>query len=79
MYTASEQAALMKFGARLRFLREQKGFTLRELSYASKVDNSKISKMESGKINITLLTLLDLASALEISPMSLLDIDENNL
>ncbi len=47
--------------------------SLRELSYACNVDNSKISKIEKGKINITFNTILQLAEALEVRVSDLMD------
>ena len=73
MITPSDKKALKKFGENLRKLRNQKGLSLREMSYACSIDNSKIAKIEKGQINITLTTLLQLAVALETHPSSLLD------
>ena len=73
MITPSDKKALKKFGENLRKLRNEKGFSLREMSYACSIDNSKIAKIEKGLINITLTTLLQLAVALEAHPSSLLD------
>ena len=60
-------------GANIKRLRETKGLSLRQLSYACNIDNSKISKIEKGQINITFTTLLQLANALEIHPSELLN------
>jgi len=73
MITAGDKKALKEFGENLRKLRNDKGLSLREMSYACSIDNSKIAKIEKGKINITLTTLLQLAVALEIHPSTLLD------
>ncbi|HTI07728.1 MAG TPA: helix-turn-helix transcriptional regulator [Puia sp.] len=73
MITAGDKKALKEFGENLRKLRNEKGLSLREMSYACSIDNSKIAKIEKGKINITLTTLLQLAVALEIHPSTLLD------
>jgi transcriptional regulator with XRE-family HTH domain len=43
-----------------------KGYSLRELYALCGVDNSTISKMEKGEINVTILTLVKLAQALEV-------------
>lgn len=77
MINIQDKEILIKFGQHLKKLRISKGLSLRELSYVCKIDNSKVSKIEHGKVNITMLTLLDLASALEISPMELLDFFKN--
>ena len=73
MITAGDKKALKEFGENLRKLRNDKGLSLREMSYACSIDNSKIAKIEKGKINITLTTLLQLAVALEIHTSTLLD------
>jgi transcriptional regulator with XRE-family HTH domain len=73
MITPGDKKNLKRFGENLQKLRKDKGLSLREMSYACSIDNSKIAKIEKGRINITLTTLLQLASALEIHPSSLLD------
>lgn len=73
MITAGDKKALKEFGENLRKLRKDKGLSLREMSYACSIDNSKIAKIEKGMINITLTTLLQLAVALDVHPSSLLD------
>jgi transcriptional regulator with XRE-family HTH domain len=73
MITPGDTKALKKFGENLRKLRKAKGLSLREMSYACSIDNSKIAKIEKGMINITYTTLLQLAIALELPPRSLVD------
>lgn len=72
MIRQSDKANLKKFGTQVKTLREAKNLSLRELSYACDIDNSKISKIEKGQINITLTTILQLAKALETEPSQLL-------
>ena len=73
MGRSGDKKALKKFGEHLSHLRKQKKMSLRELSYACNVDNSKISKIEKGKINITFNTILQLAEALEVKVSDLMD------
>ena len=73
MITPTDKKVLKKFGENLRKLRKDKGLSLREMSYACSIDNSKIAKIEKGQINITLTTLLQLAQALELPASALLD------
>jgi transcriptional regulator with XRE-family HTH domain len=73
MINENDKETLKIFGAHLRTLREGKGLSLRELSYACNVDFSKIGLMEKGEINLTLLTILDLAKGLDIHPSELLN------
>jgi len=57
---------LQVFGANLKKIRLAKGYTLRDVEAASNIDNGAISKIEAGKINITILTIVKLAQALEV-------------
>ena len=75
MIRQSDKGNLKKLGANIKRLREMKNLSLRELSYACDIDNSKISKIEKGQINLTFTTILQLAKALEISPSELLMTD----
>ena len=72
MITPADKKVLKRFGENLRKLRKEKGLSLREMSYACSIDNSKIAKIEKGMINITFTTLLQLAVALEAQPAALL-------
>ena len=69
------EIAKRKFGENLQKIRESKNLSLLQLSYNCSLDNSNISKIEHGKFNITLSTLLELAKGLEISPKRLLDFE----
>jgi transcriptional regulator with XRE-family HTH domain len=75
MITPVDKKALKKFGENLRKLRKAKGLSLREMSSACSIDNSKIAKIEKGMINITYTTLLQLALALEMHPSALMDFE----
>ncbi len=63
---AEEKEILKVFGGNLKKIREEKGLSLRQLSYNCKVDFSKIAQMEKGLINPTLVTVAELAAALEV-------------
>ena len=76
MITPGDTKALKKFGENLRRLRKAKGLSLREMSYACSIDNSKIAKIEKGMINITYTTLLQLALALDVHVTSLVDSEQ---
>lgn len=64
-----------KFGKNLQKIRESKKFSLLDLSYNTSLDDSNISKIEHGKFNITLGTIVELAKGLDIHPKKLLDFD----
>lgn len=59
------------FGENLRKIRNSKKISLLQLSYNCSIDDSKISKIEHGKFNIKLSTLVELARGLEVSPEAL--------
>ena len=50
-----------------------KQLTFRKMVLRCNIDYGDIQRFEIGKINVTLLTLIELAKALEIPPKDLLD------
>jgi transcriptional regulator with XRE-family HTH domain len=66
---------LRSFGENLKNIREAKGISQRSLASSCTIDHSDISKIEKGERNITILTVLELATALEVKPKKLLDFE----
>jgi transcriptional regulator with XRE-family HTH domain len=64
-----------KFGENLQQIRNSKKLSLLDLSYNCSLDESNISKIEHGKFNITLGTIVELAKGLDIHPKKLLDFE----
>jgi putative transcriptional regulator len=62
-----------KIGERIVELRTQKGWSQSDLARACNKDRQAIEKLESGKVNPTLYTLLELADAMEIGLPKLVD------
>lgn len=62
-----------ELGKRIVELREQKGWTQSGLARACNKDRQAIEKLENGKVNPTLYTLLEIANALEVSLSKLVD------
>jgi transcriptional regulator with XRE-family HTH domain len=60
------------FGANLRKYRNQKGLSQRAIFHLCGIDHGMISRMENGKINVTLSTLSILATSLDVSCWELL-------
>lgn len=61
------------FAENLRRIREEKGYSLRELSArCEKIDNSDLSRYEHADTNISIGKLDEIAKALEIDPRELL-------
>ncbi|WP_295213712.1 helix-turn-helix transcriptional regulator [uncultured Chryseobacterium sp.] len=61
-------------GKRIIKLREEKGWSQSDLARACNKDRQAIEKLENGKVNPTLYTLLELANALEVSLPELVDL-----
>lgn len=57
---------LIKFGAHLRKLREDKGISLREFELRGDIDRHMLSKIENGKTNPTLNSLRLICLVLEV-------------
>ncbi|MBD1385890.1 helix-turn-helix transcriptional regulator [Mucilaginibacter rigui] len=62
-----------KFGLHVKQIRETKGYSLIEVDRRCELDESNISKIENGKINIQLSTIFELAKGLGVEPKDLLD------
>jgi transcriptional regulator with XRE-family HTH domain len=62
-----------KFGATIRRLRKDQRLSLRQVAAACQLDNSKIAKIEDGKFNVALSTIIELSRGLGVTPSSLLE------
>jgi len=61
-----------KFGATIQRIRKEKRLTLRQVAACCQLDNSKIAKIEDGKFNVALSTIVELSRGLGIAPSLLL-------
>ena len=61
-------------GKRIIMLRGKKGWSQSDLACARNKDRQAIEKLENGKVNPTLYTLLEVANALEVSLPELVDL-----
>jgi XRE family aerobic/anaerobic benzoate catabolism transcriptional regulator len=64
--------ALAELGARVRALRQQRKLTLRQLAGQAGLSERFVSELESGRANISVLNLLELAAALGVEAAELL-------
>ena len=62
-------------GVRLQSLRMERGLSILQLSEISNVGKSQLYRIEAGGTNCTMLVLLGIANALEVSPSNLLDFE----
>lgn len=58
---------LIELGATIRKLRNRKGISQNELASNCGLDKANISRIESGKINVTVLTLKKISKELSVS------------
>jgi len=72
MVSKADKEILIQFGKRLKFLRQAKKLTLRKMALLCNVEYADIQRYENGKLNITLLSISELAKALEVEPKDLL-------
>jgi transcriptional regulator with XRE-family HTH domain len=61
------QAALMDLGRRIAELRADRGWTQEQFAARLGVDPSHLRKIETGRLNVTVRTLVRVASALELA------------
>ena len=67
MNNLRNQETLDKFGEKLKTLRTKKGLTLVQLAFEADIELSQVHRVEKGKINPTLTTLIALAKGLGIN------------
>jgi len=69
---------LLRVGKNIKKFRKKLGLTQSDLAAEYReefISKQTISKIENGKRNLTLTTILRLANALEVNPQDLLDVD----
>jgi transcriptional regulator with XRE-family HTH domain len=66
-----KEELLQKFGKKVSVLRKKKGLTIPELAEAAGLKTLQIQKIEAGKLNFHLSTVIALARGLEMSPVEL--------
>jgi transcriptional regulator with XRE-family HTH domain len=73
MNNTRDEIKLAAFGANIRRLRKAKKLTIKNLAFEADIELSQVHRIEKGKINPTLTTILLLAEVLKISPSQLFD------
>lgn len=64
------------FGHKIKFLREQKGYSIEYLANIANIDRTYISDIEKGKRNVSLLIIEKLSKALEVNIQELFNYEE---
>lgn len=67
-----KEEILASFAKNLTRLREEKGWSIRELANRANLEYSQVQRIEKGKVNFAYTTLLALAEGLELSPFELI-------
>lgn len=67
MNNLRNKETLDQFGEKLKTLRTAKGLTLEQLAFEADIELSQVHRVEKGKINPTLTTLIALAKGLDIT------------
>ncbi|MEI3254941.1 MAG: helix-turn-helix transcriptional regulator [Candidatus Gastranaerophilaceae bacterium] len=64
---------MKKLGLRIKFLRMSKDINQSELAALVKTFENNMSNIETGKVNISMKTLVKIANALDVEPYKLLE------
>lgn len=71
----NEFQLFIKVGANIRKIRERENITQQELAARCNFEKSNMSRIEAGRTNLTLKTLLTISMALSVSIKELVDFD----
>ncbi|MEN6619589.1 MAG: helix-turn-helix transcriptional regulator [Rikenellaceae bacterium] len=66
----------LKVGQKIRKIREDKGISQQELADRCNFEKSNMSRIEAGKTNLTLKTLLTISTVLTVPLKDFLDFEE---
>jgi transcriptional regulator with XRE-family HTH domain len=72
MNNLRDKSTLEHFGAKLKELRLKKGLTLEQLAFEADIELSQVHRVEKGKVNPTLTTLIAIAKGLGVKLSELL-------
>jgi len=70
---SEHQEILIRFGKRLEELRKKQNLSLRKLALHCNIDHADVKKYENGEINISLISITELAKGLNIPLNELMD------
>ena len=66
---------LIKIGLKIKKLREEKNIPQQDLAAACNFEKSNMSRIEAGKTNLTIGTMLKVCEALSITLVELVDVE----
>ena len=68
-----EENYLKKFGSNVERIKKEKKLAYRKIAANCGLEHGDIKRYVDGKVNLTLLSLVDLAKGLDVHPKDLLD------
>ncbi|OFY42379.1 MAG: transcriptional regulator [Bacteroidetes bacterium GWF2_40_14] len=71
----SESEIYISIGKKIKSIRESKGLTQQALSDLCDFEKSNVSRIESGRTNLTIKSLLKISQALHVKMKELLDVE----
>lgn len=63
---------LIVIGKNIRHARKTKGLSFRQMAIIADMDHSDLNRIELGRVNIGVLTLIKIAEALQVDPAELI-------
>lgn len=76
MYTDEETRILRQFGAQVRALRKARGYSQESFADVIKLHRTYMGGVERGERNLTLLKIIKIAAALQVTPRKLFEAGE---
>jgi len=73
MINETSKILLEQFGTHIRSIRVSKKLTYRKMATQCNIDFSNLRKIEQGKLNVTLITILELAKGLDVPASEVLN------
>lgn len=73
MISEPQKEILIKLGRRIASLRKSKNLSFRKMALYCDLDYSDIKKFEKGEVNVTFLTIVELAKGLDVPLKELMD------
>lgn len=68
----AESEHLIRIGKNISRIRKERGLTIKELGLECEIEKSNLIPIEKGRINVTILTLVKIADALNVELIELL-------
>jgi len=71
-----KEVALTRIGVNIRNIREEKNISQQDLAAACNFEKSNMSRIEAGRTNLTIGTLLKICDALNVKLVDIVDIED---